>query len=240
MLWDLKTAPPTWDFGIALVCAKTAGVERVHFRYEGEVSRKKLSEELYWHRFKNIITPLCDLAKTPWVKGPGGEGMTFGYHAGDLEKVFKEHGRIWKYTTTYRAVGKKRRYVTVTIRESFRNMERNSNRPAWNRFISDLEKKSKVIVLEDRELDPIPVSERMSLYAHADMNYGVNNGPMALLYCSESPYTVFNMIPRANPDPWREHMEKGGFPVGSQFSFRNERQKIVWESDDYEVLSREL
>lgn len=237
-LWDLKLNPTTWDFCVFLVCVKTIGAEKIHFKYEGEIQTKKYPKEIAWNRFNNILVPLCRLAEIPQEIGPGLDGLSHGYHAADLERVFKETGRLFKFSTDYRAVQKKFRYVTITIRESFRNMERNSNRAAWDSFADHLKKQGKkVIVLEDREMDPIPVAERMSLYQYADMNYGVNNGPMAMLICSEAPYRIFNMIPKANPGPWRDYMNKG-FPEGSQYSFRNENQRVIWEPDDLEVLLR--
>jgi hypothetical protein len=33
-------------------------------------------------------------------------------------------------------------------------------------------------------------------------------------------------------------MEKQGFPEGSQFAFRNDRQLLVYEKDDFENLVR--
>lgn len=244
-LWDLERDPVTWDFAAYLVCAKTLGITHVNFKSKtiakGKFHGAKAPAEVIAKgRFENILKPLCDLAGVTHSEGE--DGLKHGFHAGNVNRVFEERGWIWKFKPL--TDHGKRGYVTVTIRESFRNINRNSNRKEWDRVIAEIAKENEVIVLEDCERDktskPMPVSERMSLYAYADMNLGASNGPLALLMFSDAPYLVFNIIPRNdNERIWEKHMSNGGFPKGTQFKFRNKNQRIVWEHDDYETIMRE-
>lgn len=228
----MKTCPPTYDYAVFLICAATLGAKSVHFRYEGEIQTKKFGAEIAWGRFQNIILPLTDLIGMDYTIGPGGEGITPAYHAGTVEALYKRVGKLFKFPMLEGPRG----YVTVTMRESFRNEDRNSS-PDWVPFIEELKKRTRVIVLPECELDPIPVETRMRLYANADMNYGVNNGPMILCQLSEAPYRIFKMIVN---DRWRKHHADTGFPEGSQYSFRNEKQLFVWKDDTLETLMEHL
>jgi hypothetical protein len=244
-VYSVKEDPITWDFGTFLVGVMTKGCTGVTFAGE-KISARKFGGESNAHniahtRFQNILVGLCELAGVPWERNSDRtlQGLRAEMHAGDLNRLFLAENRIWKFP---KVESENTGYVTVTLRESFRNQCRNSNRPAWDRFIKDLRDSGKeVIVLEDAEKDPPTVRERMKLYSNADMNYGVNNGPMILCICSDSPYKIFNWIPRKDElRIWEKHTASGGFPRGSQFLFRNENQKIIWEHDDYEVLMRNL
>jgi hypothetical protein len=231
-LWDLKTQPPTYDFAVFLIVCATLGAKHVHFRDEGEIQTKKFGAEIGWNRFKNIILPLCDIARFTYSRGPGGEGMVPGRHYGTVEALYQRLGRVFKFPL----IDGPRGYSTVTLRHSFRNEDRNSG-PAWKPFIEELSKRTTVIVLPECELDPIPMETRMRLYSNADMNYGVSNGPLALCHLSDAPYRTFKMIVH---DGWRKHMADTGFPEGSQFSFRNDRQLLIYEDDTLDVLMRHI
>jgi hypothetical protein len=236
-LWDLKHRPTNFNFAAFLPIALTHGVTHIHFRYEGVIQQKKYPEEIAWNRFKHILKPLCDLAGVTHEKGPGGPELTFGHEFGDVEKAYRDLGRIWKYQP--KEDSGERGYVTVTLRESFRNEYRNSSKDEWEKFVDYLNQRGKnVVVLPDCEGNPLPISERMSLYAYADMNLGVGNGPLALCHFSDAPYIVFH-VPWSHDAEGRRHEEmhdKTGFPRGSQFSFQNPRQLNVWGTDSFENI----
>jgi hypothetical protein len=209
----------TFDFAAFIVCAKTLGADHVHFRYEGEIQTKKFPAEVAWNRFENIHKPLCDLAGMTYTVGPGGDGIAPAYHYGTVEALCRKLGHIWKFPM----LDGPRGYVTVTLRDSFRNEVRNSG-PEWQDFINA--SKKRVVVLPDCEHDPIPIADRMRLYANADMNFGTSNGPLALQHFSDAPYRTFNV---SGTKELQEHMNRTGFPVGSQFSFRNPKQLLIWD-----------
>ena len=218
----------TFDFVAFLVSAKTLGADNVHFRYDGKIQTKKFDERTAWRRFENIHKPMCALAGMPFTVGPGGNGITPAYHYGSVEALYRKDGKVWKFPKIEGPSG----YVTVTLRNSFRNKHRNSS-PDWAEFIK--RQKRTVVVIEDSETDPMPIAERFLLYSNADMNFGVSNGPMALCHFSDAPHRTFNM---QGSKADTEHLNRTGFPLGSQLSFRNDRQLMIWEPDRLEVLMR--
>jgi hypothetical protein len=158
-----------------------------------------------------------------------------------LNSYFKQTGRIEKLKPTVKT--NKTGYVTITLRESFRNKFRNSNVEAWKKAQKYFESHNiDVVVFPECEDSPINLEHRMALYCGADMNLGVANGPMALCLFSEAPYISLNPC----PDPKGEDVQydqvkllvSQGFPPGSQFAFRNSRQVLVYEPDEYENIIR--
>lgn len=241
--WRLDGDPVTWDFAAFLSNAKTMGVTHVHFQYAGHINLSKFGgsdnpRKVAEMRFENILKPLCDLADVTYDVGPEEmlQGPRPGWHMADWNRTYKSYGWIWKYKA--KKDPGKRNYVTVTLRNSFRHIDKNSNRPEWDRVMLEIGKEKEVVLLDECEGKPIPVEERMNLYAHADMNLATTGGPPTLLYPSDCPYLVFKMIPKGN-QIWMDHFKNGGFPPGSQLDFRTPKQKIVWEQDDYDIIMRE-
>lgn len=235
-VWDLRTRPTTFDFAAWLVVVKTLGCAQVHF-VDGEIATSKYPAEIGWRRFKHVLKPLCDLMGIPHKLVQKTDGICPAYHYGTVEQAYQNLGRIEKYPML---PWDREGYYTVTLRESFRNPYRNASED-WLRVINTLQQRGeRVIVLRDCEATPIPIEMRMRIYASAKMNLGASNGPFALCHFSDAPYLTFNMIPRQESDYWIAHHERTGFPVGSQFSFRGERQKLIWEHDDYERIMGEI
>lgn len=235
-VYELATKPTTFDFISWVVGVKTLGAERVHFKYDGKIQDWKYPKEIAWKRFGNILIPGCVIAGLPWELGPwGGKGFTTGYHYGQLEGMYRKLGRIEKLRPTMQSDSSG--HVTITLRESFRNQHRNCNKEAWLKFAKYLEQKNEdVVVLQDAERLILDLEYRFALYAQAKQNMGASNGPFSLCHFSESPYLTFNMIPREDKNDLLEHMNRCNFGPGSQFSFRNKNQKLVWEPDDFETI----
>ena len=236
-IWDLRKHPTTFDFGTWLCIVATLGCTHVRF-IDGEIAAHKYPAETAWKRFENILKPLCGLMGMTHDLAPSGEGISPAYHYGTAELLFRKCGEIRLFPHVDPILDGD--YITVTLRDSFRNAYRNAS-PDWLRVINTLQERGeRVVVLRDCEDKPIPIIRRASLYSNAKMNLGASNGPLVLCHLSESPYLTFNMIPRTNRAYWYEHMARTGFPEGSQFSFRSARQKLVWEPDDYDVIMREI
>jgi hypothetical protein len=234
--YDLSVYPTTFDIATWIVMVKTMGANHVRFVFDGKMASWKYPEEIAWRRFTNILIPMCSLAGMSWKIEKTRAGFTTGYHVGKLNPLYKTHGHISKLKAV--TDSKKRGYITITLRDSIRNKWRDSNKEAWEKIRRDLERKGReVVVIKDKEYSPLDLRKRMELYQFADMNLGVSCGPITLCYLSESPYRSFNLTPTLEMELF---LAKGGFPKGSQFDFRNEKQKIVWEPDSYEVISREL
>jgi hypothetical protein len=149
-----------------------------------------------------------------------------------VEALYKKLGRIWKFPLL-RGKGK---YVTITLRDSFRNTWRNADRIAWAEAQKFLSTRFDVVLLKDDESNPISIDTRMSLYSGAVMNFGTNNGPLTLCHFSEAPYIVFMKM----DENLAGHHKKTRFPVGSQFSFRTDKQELVWAHDTKENVMQKV
>lgn len=236
--YDLSKMPTTFDFAVTAVLARSLGFDGVHFDVSGMASWK-YPAEIGWRRWANILIPLCGLAGLRFSAGLGIAGEPLGYATGDVEVFFRQTGRISKLSA--REVPDRTGYVTITMRDSFRNAWRNSNRPEWERVRKTLESRGEdVIVLEDAEDAPMPVGRRLALYEGAKMNLAVGNGPMVLCWLSDAPYLSFQLPrPRGAEREYAElvaQWDRMGFPVGSQLSFRGPRQEIVWGPDDADLI----
>lgn len=238
-VYDLGSMPTTFDFAVWAVMAKTHGCTSVHFINDGPISSWKYPASVAWKRFGNILVPICALAGLPFTVGRRIDGLEVpDYTYGGCERLFKEAGKIAKLEPTVKIMGG---FSTITLRRSFRNTFRNSNTEAWLRFKAHLEGEGKsVVILEECEQAPLDIEYRMGLYCTADMNFGASGGPMALCHMSDAPYLTINMAPVDKAGEGyldlANFMTKTGFPPGSQFSFRNARQKLVWKSDTFDNI----
>lgn len=237
-IYQLAKAPTTFDFAPWCCFARTCGATHVHFIVDGPIASWKYPADIAWKRFANILLPLTKLARLGYSVGGKEEGREFPYLAGHVNKLFKEFGRIEKLqpTQTIQREG----FVTITLRDSFRNRYRNSNMAAWQEFRQWLEARGvEVEVLPECENQPIDLEHRMALYCAADMNFSVANGPMSLCIFSEAPYTIFNWYETGGEKvqyDQKKLMEFQGLPVGSQLAFRNDRQTMIYAKDDFENL----
>lgn len=236
-IYDLGKLPTTFDFAAWCVIAKTHGCDHVHFVIDGPIAHWKYSEDIAWARFGTILVPMCALAGMTYSVGQRLQGQEFPYTHGSVERMYRELGRIEKLKPVRQS--KQSGHVTITLRDSFRNQYRNSNKAAWDKFAKYLsERGERVMIFPECEHAPINLHSRMELYASAKMNLGVANGPMALCIFSDAPYITLNQLPEAPPGTIsvRKLAEAVGFPEGSQYSFRNERQTLVYKPDTFENI----
>jgi len=234
-LYPLDTHPTTYDICSYLVVAKTSGAKHVRFCNVESMADWKYPRDLAWKRFGNITIPCVKLSGLGWSVGPKISGKAYTYYTNRVNELYEEFGRVELLKPTMNV--DLDRYVTITIRESFRNGARNSNRKAWELFKSDLVSEGyDVVWFDECETEPTDVEQRMAYYSGAVMNFGCNNGPMGLCWYSEAPYLTFNMAP---DEKTQELMRRFRFPEGSQFAYRNTRQRLVWEADDISVIRRE-
>lgn len=228
--------PTTFDFAVYAVVAKTLGYDLIHFSVSN-MTQIKYPTEIGWRRWANICIPLCKLAGMKFTVGPNIEGDMLGYHTGAIEGLYKRTKKIEKLKPLYE-YGKKG-YVTITMRESFRNKWRDSNRQEWAKVAEYLMKRGEeVAILEECEMQPLALEERLAIYANAKMNLAVGNGPMVLCWLSEAPYLTFQ-LPKGPEEDYKNLVEQWNrmrFPVGSQLSFRNKMQEIVWGPDDADLV----
>jgi hypothetical protein len=237
----LKTQQNNWNFIEFVILAKSIGIQHVKFfnykdiqtiKYPTKInieSKEFSAEEIAYNRFKNIVLPLCDLA-----------GLSYEIHDNQLSfkqliwahprnvaKYFRKNSYIWKFQST----PVKEDYVTVTLRNSIRNIHRNSNF-AWYQFVNYCSaKKIKVKVFEDREINPISVKKRWEIYSNAKMNYGVTNGPLALCVYSDAPYKIW-----IKSEEERKVCKVDNDLDDEGFCFANKNQSLIWKDDTLENL----
>lgn len=239
VIYNLSKSPTTFDFAAWACIARTHGAQSVHFFLNGEIADWKYSKDIAWKRFANILLPICRVARLEYTFGPPIEGVEFPYLIGYANKLYIETGRLELLRPTMKV--DRGGYVTLTMRQSFRNKWRNSNMEAWGKFEKYLSGKNiDVLVFPECEEEPMNLEKRMALYCAASMNLGVSNGPMALCLLSEAPYLTFNWFDNQHDATYDDVKlrAKQGFPVGSQLAFRNERQCLIYERDDYENIVR--
>lgn len=147
------------------------------------------------------------------------------------QMAYRQRSRIWKFP--YK---RKHDHITVTIRESWRNTHRNSDRKEWDKFISWAENAGqKVVVLEDREEDPISVKDRWDLY-QCKMNLGVSNGPMTLCVLSDAPYLIFG-YGAGTTDIYVLGIHHWMW-LNYQHPWANRNQRLVWKKDKFETIQK--
>jgi hypothetical protein len=147
--------------------------------------------------------------------------------------------------------------IVLTVRDRKWSHGRNSNRGDWLKFAHHLKKENiPAVVIPDTErlfetTDfaewelPICVPAslntemRLALCEHARMNFTVNTGPGTMLLFTQAPYRYFANLDKTSESS-RQLWAEIGLPPESQLSADLTRQKIIWEEDSFENLSREL
>lgn len=222
-IYDLSRYPASFNFIEFLVAASTRGADHVLFDKSNGI-RKKYTDEHTEQRIKTILEPACALAGCTFECGSG-EGLDPGYHVQAVLKAFAELGRIKKLISVLPA--RNERY-TVTLRNSQRKPQRNSNREEWLRFAKEIG----AFVIEDYSDKPIHLHERMAYYAGAKMNYFVANGPTLLCMYSDLPYTAF-ISSKVNE---QYHREQGWYKQDLPFALPT--QHAIWSDDTYDNIRK--
>lgn len=230
-LYDLKLidCPTTYDYFVWLTQIRVMGYEHVvydttefrHIKHPGGLAEAKA-------RFENFIWPSTQFA---------GMGRSLGNQADrvgncsipDLIKLNADSGRDIPRLKSILPPAKVK--YTVTLRQMAFKPGRNSNLEVWKAFARWIG----AHVIEDHFVQPISMAERMSLYAGAEMNFGIMGGPMALLLWT--PYAFRTVCPPSSPYLTRS-MGSHGMHVGKQWPFQLSNQKLVWEEQTLDNLMR--
>jgi hypothetical protein len=220
-VYDLSKCPANFNVCEFLSAASAYGAEEVVFcDTKGLLS--KYSRERTEERIANILVPACGLIGLKYSFGPKtGEYIEPGYKIQVVMEAYKKTGKIGKFRSD-RPAGEK---YTVTLRNYDRYEDRNSDRDAWAWFAKEIG----AYVIEEWYDEPISLEDRMALYAGAEMNYFVGNGPAALCVYSDYPYT---MILKTD----YEGLELQGMNWGDQYPWVQENQRCIWGTDNIETL----
>jgi hypothetical protein len=221
--YDLSRYPANFNFVEFLVAARTLGADHIVFD-DTKGYKAKFSRDDTARRMESILLPACALAGVGFSFGPSKRGdLDPGYHMKAPVAAYTAKGELKKLKSIQPP--ESHRY-TVTIRNSERYKERNSDQDAWRRFAREIG----ALVIEDFGDKTIHLHKRMALYSGAEMNFMVANGPGTLLWFSDNPYMVFMKNVNA------EYHNASGHPVGKQVPWAHSNQKFVWGPDDYESI----
>ncbi len=221
--YDLSRQIAGYDFFHWLIYVQMMGATGIVID-TSNVRASKWSMHTTMRRVKSIILPGPALAGLPCRLGRDGKTCD-GYLRAflDLAKARPTFRRL----KSVLPAGKDR--YTVTIRNTERATHRNSNEQAWRTFAADIGAR----VIEDYEVQPIELHELMAIYAGAEMNFGVSNGPVTLGLLSEYPMMAFDFAKSA-----RALENIGGMKFGDQLPWATKDQFQIWEADDLDVIRK--
>ena len=222
-LYPLSRRIAGFEFFPWLLLAKAHGAAEVIFdpRYP---RTSKWDEAAVLRRYGSILRPGPALAGMPSREGEGGSEF-FGTHLSLLVNHVRGGGKVDRLHSVLPAGGAR---YTVTLRQTERRPERNSNERAWRAFAAEIGAR----VIEDWDREPIDLHARVALYAGAAMNFFVTNGPMQL--CSLTPYPMMCFgAPVAEGA-----LGNIGIRPGGQFPWCGPDQRLIWEPDELPVLRR--
>ena len=175
----------------------------------------------------------------------------FPYPKFDVTLEAAAHIDTW---LKHRANG--RRLVTITLRQSSRQPERNSNIDSWVKFAHSLDRNlyAPVFVPDtealfqplDTRIEPfeiypfaaLSVELRMALYNAAYMNLLINNGPNNLLIFNPNARYIQFRPCRQGINTEAETLAQHGYTKDYNPVLRNSFQKVVLDIDELENIER--
>jgi hypothetical protein len=159
----------------------------------------------------------------------------------------------------YRDLAGDRPVVTITLRQSDFQPQRNSRADQWLALAASCRRQGLFpVVIPDTEavlngaaggLGDLPVCAlaalsigfRAAAYQESWLNMLANSGPYTLcLYNAAARFSMFKlMVPGVHTASAMYHVGQGLMP-GSQLPFAGKLQRLVWDDDSFEALDREL
>jgi hypothetical protein len=224
--YDLQKCPASFDFTIFLSVASSYGCTHVRFSHYGEWKRKDYSDPEM--RVKTILEPMCALIGMDYSFGEP-EGTEYGYMYSDINRAFKENGRVGKIKSLLPP--KEGDYVTFTIRNSERRQDRNTNIIEWEDFFDG--KGWNVVYIKDYSDQPIHLHDRIALYAGARVNFFGHTGCSQLCMISDFPYLMVLQHNDRTEKMWLDH----GMYKDRQLPFANRNQRIYWGRENEIFIS---
>lgn len=217
-IYRLSRRIACFDFFIWQAMQQAAGATEIVFDMT-DVSAKRWGPEAVKRRIESILLPGPALAGLAYSVGTKGEELAPYGHIPAIKAV--KAGLKLPRLKTVLPPGKER--YTVTMRTEPRMANRNSNESAWRTFAQEIGAR----VIEDYDVEPIHLHERMALYAGAEMNFFVTNGPIILCLLSEYPAMGFD-VQKSRPD---------GLEFGESYPWCiPNKHKQIYEPDDLDVI----
>jgi len=247
-LYDLRIGPPSFDFLTFLVLAKYHGAEAVwlvpgineaklqwYTPAEQERRLRSIVEpamRLYGMRWK--IEPLSgspkdyDLCWPPYARS--GKAIHNGYMVGWLRSIKAPEPFMPSDEAKSKAADRLRgKRIVCHLRKTKYQDARNSGKD-WERWALD----HNAYVLKD---EPIDLEERCAIHELAELNIGVNAGPMVLSeYSKHRPYIILKKLAGEISTNTEFYAWQGWYP-GDQYPWASPKQMLVWnDRDDYQTI----
>jgi hypothetical protein len=141
-----------------------------------------------------------------------------GYITGGKPLVDRwKAGQKFKRLKTVKPPGTER--YTITLRNTARDPIRNADRAMWHEFSKEIGAR----LIPDYSEQPIHLHERVALYAGAEMNIFISNGPGVLCSMTEYPCMMFNTMQAG----WA--FDGDGVPHGANYIWMLPNQTAIWE-----------
>jgi len=224
--YDLHRRLPTFDFFNWLCHVKLLGAREITIDTTGKLlMRKKWPRQETLNRVDSFLLPGVQLAGLRGRLGTDGDRFNGSHMTRDLWwDAQLRRSDIPRLRSVHPARSAK---YTVTLRDTFHRPERNSDRAVWLAFAQEIGAK----VIDDTAKQPIGLFERVAWYAGAEMNFGIPNGPLCLLYYTEFPFRVY-----VDPDVNGVDFKRQGHADGDQLPWFRDNQRLVWQKPTLEVL----
>jgi len=199
------------------------------------------------HRvFNDLAVPLCNLlpsctgvevARAHLAQAPvfGAGAAEYGHH--NFVRAFLAVGGCLRPKKT---LVTEHPEVTITLRESEHWPERNSNVPQWLKAADRITGMGfQVRIIRDDFHSRLSIDDRAALYRAAVCNLFVCNGPAFLAFAIDAPLLMFRPCNEFLGGTYSAlHWEACGSPAGGQMPGSPSYQRIVWDTDDCDVIDR--
>jgi hypothetical protein len=221
-LYRLSNKIAGFDFYLWLVMQAQAGATEIVFD-TASPSTGKWPLRTVMRRFESILWPGPALLGLKCKLGTDGNPKLAPYHQSEMVKLCHQ-GITFPRLKSVLPPGNER--YTVTLRKTQRNLGRNSDEAAWRAFAAEIGAR----VIPDYDDEPLHLHERMALYAGAEMNFFVTNGPVILCFLSDYPAMSF--------DCQNSPMTHIGIPLGQKYPFCLPQHQQIYEAPTPEAIRR--
>lgn len=220
-LYRLSEKIAGYDFFPWMIMQAQAGATEIVFDTRNPTT-KKWPTDVVMRRFETLLWEGPALLGLKRSMGMDGNPNLAPYHQRDMIRLARAGVKFPRIRSVLPA-GTER--YTVTLRKTKRAPERNSNEPAWRAFAYEIGAR----IIPDYEDEPIELHKMVALYAGAEMNFFVTNGPGMLCTFTEYPLMQFDLD--ISPIGM-------GIPYGQGFPWLVPNQMQIHEPDNLEVIRK--
>jgi hypothetical protein len=214
--YDTSKFISSFNFFEWALYAKTQGATKVNFITK-DMKATKWPLDMVKERVNSILIPGPALLGMGVVlDSPTHWRGDYGSPTGAMAVAAWRTGRMPRVRSV-KPAGNAR--YTVTLRRTHRANGRDSDEQVWRDFAEEIG----AHVIEDYDVQPIHLHDRVALYAGAEMNFFVSNGPGVLCSFTEYPCMLFDT-----------HLAAGSLKSdgirgwGAQYPWMLKNQYAIW------------